>query len=73
MDEAYIDLANAIVLTAVDDYRKALKGLKCNPNNQNAISSRLNIERFFFASWFEILTDLDPNYLVPRLKAEFGF
>ena len=34
MDDKYEDLANAIVLTAVKDYRDALKKLEKYPNNK---------------------------------------
>ena len=61
-------LANAIVLLAVSDYRSALRKLKRNPQNQDAMSDA--IERFFRSGWFSILTSVDGEYLMDRLRKE---
>lgn len=71
--DPYQNLANAIVLSAVKDYRAALKRLKRKPNNETAASERDDIERFFRSGYFSILTDVDPEYLIDRLNKEvFG-
>lgn len=71
--EPYQNLANAIVLTAVKDYRDALKRLKKKPNNTIAAAERDEIEAFFRSKWYSILTDIDPEYLIDRLNKEvFG-
>ena len=70
--EAYENLANAIILSAVKDYRKALKRLSVNPESKTAAADVASLERFFYSSWYETLTDLDPKYLVDRLKSEVG-
>lgn len=70
--EPYENLANAIILSAVKDYRKVLKRLSLNPNSKGAAADAASLERFFFSGWFEILTDLNPEYLVRRLKEEAG-
>ena len=70
--EPYENLANAIILSAVRDYRKVLKRLSINPKSKSAAADAASLERFFFSGWFEVLTDLDPNYLVRRLKNEVG-
>ena len=67
------NLANAIVLSAVKDYRDALKKLKKKPNNKLAADERDDIERFFRSGYFAILTEIDPEYLIDRLNKEvFG-
>ena len=43
----YQDLANAIVLQAVKDYRDALQTLSYNPNNRIAQAESREIEQFF--------------------------
>lgn len=43
----YENLANAIILQAVKDYRMALKCLKRNPKNRTALADMDEIERFF--------------------------
>ena len=62
----YINLANAIVLQAVEDYRKALN----YPNNRTAMYECRSIERFFLSGWFSVLTNIDPEVLITKLKAE---
>ena len=66
----YEDLANAIVLTAVEDYRESLRILSLNPNNHYAVGEAHSIERFFRSGYFGILTRLDPEMLVSRLKKD---
>jgi hypothetical protein len=29
-------------------------------------------EQFFYSSWFEVLTDLDPSYLIRKMKEMVG-
>lgn len=71
--DPYQNLANAIVLTAVKDYRAALRRLKRKPNNKDAAAERDSIEEFFHSGYFTILTEMDPEYLVDRLNKEvFG-
>ena len=55
----YENLANAIVLEAVRDYRQA-----------NSPGVKLKIERFIRSEWFGILTNLDPEALIENLRKE---
>ena len=68
--DPYENLANAIVLQAVDDYRKALKAVKRNPQSRSAIDEALSIERFFRSDWFGVLTSVNGEYLIKRLQEE---
>jgi hypothetical protein len=52
-------LANGIILQAVEDYRML----------ENAEDLE-EIEEFFRSEWFEVLTTLDPHYLIAQLKSE---
>lgn len=63
-------LANAIVLQAVSDYRAALKKVKKNPKNRDAIDEALQIEKFFRSEWYQVLTSVDGEYLIDRLRKE---
>ena len=54
----YHELANAIVIQAVKDYRYGSK------------KDKSESERFFYSDWFGILTNLNPDVLVTRLKEE---
>ena len=53
------NLAHAIVLQAVADYRMAEK--------QRDLEE---LERFFRSDWFSMLTRLDPEYLISALRTE---
>ena len=55
----YENLANAIVLQAVKDYRLT-----------DDEAELAEIERFFRSDWFGVLTDVDPDYLIRRLRKE---
>ena len=47
IDESYEDLANAIILSAVRDYKRALIHLERNPDNMSAKREIERGERFF--------------------------
>ena len=55
----YENLANAIVLQAVKDYRLT-----------DDEAELAEIESFFRSDWFGVLTDVDPEYLIRRLRKE---
>lgn len=66
----YENLANAIILQAVKDYRMALKSLKANPRNRTAMADKEEIERFFRSEWFSVLTSVDGKMLIRSLQME---
>lgn len=66
----YENLAEAIILAAVSDYRSALKRLKRRPEDPKAREKRLEIEAFFFSEEFRILSNLEPEMLAGRLCRE---
>lgn len=66
----YEDLANAIILQAVKDYRVAFKCLKVNPRNKTALADKEEIERFFRSGWFSVLTSVDGEMLIRSLQME---
>ncbi len=70
MTDAYEDLANAIVLQAVKDWRKAIKTLKKRPRYEAAKQMRDDCERFFLSDWFEELTSVDGSIILRKLKQE---
>lgn len=55
----YEELANAIVLQAVKDYR-------LHDDEQELVS----IERFFRSGWFSTLTSINPEMLISKLRKE---
>lgn len=69
-ENPYEKLANAIILQAVSDYRAALKKAKKNPKNRDAIDEALQIEKFFRSEWYQVLTSVDGEYLIDRIRKE---
>ncbi len=55
--DPYEDLANAIIVQAVEDYR----------NNKGDIGE---IEDFFKSDWFKVLTNIDGKWLLRKLQSE---
>ena len=66
--DCYENLANAIVLQAVKDYKAALHTLEDYPESSFAKHEIVVQERFFHSQWFGILTDLDPERLISGVK-----
>lgn len=67
----YERLANAIVLQAVADYRKARKDLKICPRDKKAMYRAREIIRFFRSNYFSVLTSIDAESLIKNLREEF--
>ena len=55
----YENLANAIILQAVKDYRLT--------DNERELQE---IERFFRSGWFGVLSKVDPEFLIKELRKE---
>ena len=70
MDTCYTNLANAIILAAAKDHRRALRRLKKYPWDKDAESVRKDCERFFRSGWFQTLTSLDGEVLIEKLHRE---
>ena len=70
MTDAYENLANAIILLAVKDYRRALKLLSKNPHSRSAMVAVNEMERFFRSDWYETLTSVDGEMLIRKLREE---
>ncbi|SDN09493.1 hypothetical protein [Acetanaerobacterium elongatum] len=70
MNTPYENLANAVILRAVEDYRKSLRVLSMHPYHRDALREKRSILRFFHSDWFRVLTNLDPELLVKRLDKE---
>lgn len=66
----YEELANAIIVQVAKDYREALRLLGMKPNAKSAQHDKRSIERFFRSEWFSILTGLNGELLMKKLKEE---
>lgn len=76
-DEAANRLADAIILQACDDYRKAVLGYSADCKSgtsasvkHNAENTKRECERFFFGSWCKALTQLDGKVLTQKLEID---
>ena len=70
MDTGWNKLADAIILQAVSDYRKALRILRRMPNRQLAAQYVVETDEFFLSYWFSQLTEINPHRLIQRLREE---
>lgn len=71
IDEAYQNLANAIILQAVKDFRRCIKVVKRNTRNkEKAIEEMREIVAFIKSPYFKTLTNLEPSILLKKLQQE---
>ena len=66
----YENLANAVVLQAVKDYRDAARKLSRGKKNIMAEQRKTECETFFKSHYFNVFTDLDGNALLSQLEKE---
>ncbi len=66
----YKDLANAIILQAVEDYRKWTKEYSGSHDDRKLRKGIVELKEFFRSEWFSLLTKLDGEQLLARLKSE---
>lgn len=66
----YENLANAIILRAVEDWRDADRRLRRKPQNRESRALKEETEEFFLSDWFSVLSKLDGETLLRRLQEE---
>ena len=69
----YESLALNIVVQAAQDYRKALRDLRKDPDDFDANVNMDDCERFFRSVWCETIISVDPEILMKKLQKEAGF
>lgn len=70
IDMAYRNMQNAIVLQAVTDYRKALKGESYNKRKYKPEQIIKECEKFFRSDYYRHLTKVDGEWLIEQLRQE---
>ena len=60
----YEELANAIILQAVNDYRTSWK------KGRMGMAERIQLQRFFHSPLFASITDIEPDFLIRKLEEE---
>ena len=68
--ECYENLANAIVVQAFKDYKRALWRLSQDPYDFVAASNKKKLDRFFDSNWYGLLTDVKADILVGEAKRQ---
>ena len=68
IEEAHHELANAIIIQAVADYRSALNGISYNSHPAEEIIKE--IEKFFLSDDFRALTKVSGEYLIRQIRKE---
>ena len=68
--DPYQELANAVIVLAAKDYRHALRIQRRNPRSAAAQSQIGSLERFFRSDWYKVLTDVDGEMLIKRMREE---
>ena len=64
------ELAQAIVMLGVEDYREAAELLRRNPEDVRALRARARLERFFRSEWFQVLGGSAGEIILRRLREE---
>lgn len=68
----YYNLANAIIIVTVEDFRYYSKRLLKNPSNTQAIHIVNECTEFFQSQWFELLTNISGTELLEKLRREIN-
>ena len=68
MMQCWENLANAIILQAVDDYRDACEALRRRPDLQVQAKRKRSLEHFFRSGWFHTLSALDVEPLLEEIR-----
>ena len=69
-DEGWKNLANAIILQAVKDFKPAYRRLRRHQNDKVAQNQVRELTKFFCSDYFATLTDLDGPALLNRIMRE---
>ncbi len=68
--DRFENLANAIILQAVKDYRKLERRATIHPQDTKTQYAQNCIEEFFLSEWFSALTKVNGAELLKRLGKE---
>ena len=68
--EPYKELGAAIILQAVKDYRTATRKYRKGKDTEKHQATMNEIESFIRSEWFGVLSDIEPEMLLNRLREE---
>ena len=70
MNENWEKLAQAIILQAVEDYRKCRRLVRRKPGQVDAQKMIREVEYFFRSDWYKQLSDTDGKQIIELLRRE---
>lgn len=70
INTGYEELANAIIIKAAKDYRKAAKRLQELPYDKEARKEIRKCKKFFNSKCCNLLSDVDGKYILRKLREE---
>jgi len=70
MNENWEKFAQAIILQAVEDYRKCRRLVRRKPGQVDAQKMIREVEYFFRSDWYKQLSDTDGNQIIELLRRE---
>ena len=70
--QCWEDLANAVVLQALEDYRDACRVLRKHPDLKKAEERRRSLERFFASRWCRLLSAAELGPLLEKNRKGEG-
>ena len=69
--DPYENLANAIIIQACKDFRRAYKRyLRRYRSSDKPDIELLELESFFRSDWYKALTSVDGEYIMARIRKE---
>lgn len=69
-ETAYENLANGIIIQAVEDYRKAYSAYLRDPHNKLVYDQCEDLRRFFSSDWCHQLTSADCVLIQKKIEQE---
>ena len=70
MKENWEALVRAVILQAVEDYRKCRRLVRRKPGQVEAQKMIREVEAFFRSGWYRQLSDTDGNQIIEMLRRE---
>ena len=70
MINGWEELASAIIMAAVKDYRRAMQRIRRCSGAKMPMERIRECERFFRSEWFRTLTEIDGEALIRKLRRE---
>lgn len=70
IEEAYENLANAIIVKAAQDYKTAYSRVMYGRGNRRSEERAEECEDFFLSDWFRELTVIDGEELMMMIRSE---